>query len=337
MRLIRSLLNAILVLTVIGFAVWGALALWFRAPFDAPVRIGCAALWLAAMIGVLVGRAKGRRREALLGLAVAIMAILGWWSTLLPTNEADWAPDVARMVRGTMDGDILTLTDARDFDWRSESDFTPQWETRRYDLAKLVSVDLIAGHWMGEAIAHTMVSFGFSDGRFLIWSIEMRLKKNQVFSALGGLFKTAELVTLAGDERDMIRLRSNLRQEDVRLYRLNTSPDVAREVLRTYVDEANDLAEHPRWYNTLTTNCTTVVFHIAKAVAPDMSFDWRVLASGFLPDFAYDHGALDRSLPFAETRERSKISLRARAADKEPSAQFSQAIRTHIPGVAPAR
>jgi hypothetical protein len=336
MRLFRSLLNVTLVLTVIGFACWGALALWFRAPFEPPVRIGFSALWVFALLGVLVGLAYGRRRTALALLIVAVAALLTWWSTLLPSNDRDWAADVARTVRGQVNGDILTLTNARNFDWRSESEFTPQWETRRYDLSKLVSVDLIAGHWMGEQIAHTMVSFGFSDGRFLIWSIEMRLRKNQVFSALGGLFKTAELVTLAGDERDMIRLRSNLRQEDVRLYRLKASPNVAREVLLTYVDEANDLAEHPRWYNTLTTNCTTVVFHIAKVVAPDMAFDWRVLASGFLPDFAYDHGALDRSLPFAELRERSKISLRARAADAEPSAQFSQAIRTHIPGVAPA-
>src|SRR5208282_2434302 len=296
MRLVRSLLLLALALVATGFGLWGALALWFAAPFEPAIRIGLSAIWAVVMIGVLVGLFSGRRWKACVLMAAAVASLLAWWSTLLPSNEGDWAPGLEETVRGTVNGNILTLTDARNFDWRSESDFTPRWESRQYDLSKLASVDLLANYWMGEPIAHTMVSFGFSDGRFLIWSIEMRLRKGQAFSALGGFFKTAELVTLAGDERDLIRLRTNIRKEDVRIFRMNASPAVAREVLLTYVNEANQLADHPRWYNTLTTNCTTVVFFIARAVAPDMRFDWRVLVSGYLPDFAYDHGALDQSL-----------------------------------------
>jgi Domain of unknown function (DUF4105) len=337
LRLFRSLSIWTLALVAVGFAFWGAGALWFQAPFEPPARIGLCVLWAAVLIGVVAGLFSGRPWKAGLLGAVAVAALLGWWSTILPTNDGDWAPGLDRTVRGRLDGNILTLTDARDFDWRTESDFTPRWETRQYDLSQLVSVDLLANYWMGEAIAHTLVSFGFSDGRFLVWSIEMRLRKGQQFSALGGIFKTAELISLAGDERDIIRLRTNARREDVRLFRLNTRPDVAREILLTYVDEANDLADHPRWYNTLTTNCTTVVFHIVRAVAPGMPFDWRVLVSGYLPDFAYERGALGASLPFAELRERSKISPRALAADVAPSAVFSRAIRTHVPDAAPAR
>jgi hypothetical protein len=337
LRLFKSLSLWALALLAIGFGLWGLGALWFQAPFEPPVRMALCALWLALVLGVVAGLFSGWQWKALIVMAVAVVALLGWWSTILPTNDADWAAGLDKTVRGRVDGDILTLTDARDFDWRTESDFTPRWETRRYDLSKLVSVDLLANYWMGEPIAHTLVSFGFSDGQFLVWSIEMRLRKGQQFSALGGLFKTAELITLAGDERDIIRLRTNVRREDVRLFRMNTGPDVAREVLLTYVNEANDLAAHPRWYNTLTTNCTTVVFHIVRAVAPGMPFDWRVLVSGYLPDFAYDHGALDSSLPFPELRERSKIAPRAIAADAAPSEAFSQAIRTHVPGVLPGR
>jgi hypothetical protein len=337
LRLFRSLSLWALALLAIGFGLWGAGALWFQAPFEPPVRLAFCAVWLALMLGVVAGLFSAWRWKALAGMAVAVFALLSWWSTILPTNDADWAAGLDKTVRGRVEGNILTLTDTRDFDWRTESDFTPRWETRQYDLSRLVSVDLLANYWMGEQIAHTLVSFGFSDGRFLVWSIEMRLRKGQEFSALGGLFKTAELITLAGDERDIIRLRTNVRREDVRLFRMNTRPDVAREVLLTYVNEANDLADHPRWYNTLTTNCTTVVFHIVRAVAPGMPFDWRVLVSGYLPDFAYDHGALDSSTPFPELRERSKIAPRAIAADAAPSAAFSQAIRTHVPGVLPAR
>ncbi|WP_294540007.1 DUF4105 domain-containing protein [uncultured Rhodoblastus sp.] len=337
MRFFRSLSLWALALAAVGFALWGAGALWFQAPFAAPVRLLLCGLWLVLLLGGAAGLFSGRRWQALGAMALAVAALLTWWSTILPTNEGDWAGGLDRTVRGSVDGDILTLTDVRDFDWRSESDFTPRWETRRYDLSKLVSVDLLANYWMGEPIAHTLLSFGFSDGRFLVWSIEMRLRKGQQFSALGGLFKTAELISLAGDERDIIRLRTNVRREDVRLFRMNTRPVVAREILLTYVDEANDLADRPRWYNTLTTNCTTVVFHIVRAVAPGMPFDWRVLVSGYLPDFAYERGALDSSLPFPQLREKSKISPRAIAADALPSPAFSQAIRTHVPGFLPAR
>ena len=333
MRFLRALLIAIVALIAIAFGVWGALALWYRAPLPPPFQAIFCAIWVAVMLGALAGFVAGWRRQGLGVMAIAIAALLAWWSTLLPARERDWAPDVARTVHGAVAGDTLTLTDVRNFEWRSESDFTPKWETRSYDLSTLVSVDLIADYWAGEEIAHTLVSFGFSDGRFLTWSIELRRVRGETFSALAGFFKQSELVTLAGDERDLIRLRTNVRDEDLRLYRLNADPQIARKALLAYVDEANDLAAEPRWYNTATTNCTTVVFKIARIVAPGFPLDWRIFLSGHFPDYAYDHHALDQSLPFAELRERAKIAARAKAADAAPSADFSKAIRAGVPGI----
>jgi hypothetical protein len=332
---LRRLAAVFLVLIALGFAVWGALAFWYRAPIP-PLRLVLVVIWLALMIGVMFWLAKGHAWRAGTILAVAIAALLGWWATLAPSNERDWAPDVTRSVRGEIAGDVLTLTNVRDFEWRSESDFTPRWETRRYDLAKLASVDLVADYWMGEAIAHILVSFGFSDGQYLVWSIELRRVRGQSFSALAGFFKSSELVTLAGDERDFLRLRTNVRDEDLRLYRLNANPAEARSALLAYVEEANDLAAQPRWYNTATTNCTTVVFKIARIVEPSFPLDWRILASGYFPDYAYDHGALDRSLPFVQLRNKSRISARAKAADAASSPEFSKAIREGVPGISGA-
>ena len=336
MRLLRFLSAAAFVLIAVGFGVWGALALTYRAPFGPPLALSVAVLWGAVILGSLIGFLAGRRRAATAVLAVAIAVILGWWSTLTPLAERDWAPDVAHQVRGEVIGDVLTLTDVRNFDWRTEEDFTPRWEKRAYDLSKLASIDLIASYWSGEAIAHTLISFGFSDGRYLTWSVELRRHRGQTYSTLAGFFRESELIVIAGDEHDLVWLRTNVRGEDVRLYRLRADPALARKALAAYVEEANELAAAPRWYNTATTNCTTVVIRIARLVEPGaFPRDWRVLFSGYLPDYAYDHGALDQSLPFAELREKAKISGRAKAADAAPSEEFSRAIRVGVPGIAP--
>jgi hypothetical protein len=329
----RFCAGALVALVVLGLAGWGALALWYRAPFAPPSRATLAALWCAVALAALAMFFVGRRRAAAVTLGCAAALLFGWWSTLSPSNHRDWAIELSRTPRGSIDGDMLTIADARDFEWRTEDDFTPRWETRVYNLRQLTSVDLVADYWAGEAIAHTIVSFGFADGRQLAWSIELRRDKTQHFSAIEGFFKQAELIALAGDERDLLRLRTNARREDLRLYRLRVGPEAARAALLAYVEEANDLAEHPRWYNTATTNCTTVVFQIARMVEPGAPLDWRVLFSGYFPDYAYDRGVLDTNLPFPALREASKISSRALVAEASTSEGFSRAIRAGLPGM----
>ena len=130
-----------------------------------------------------------------------------WWSTILPSNDRDFAPDVAHGVTGIVQGDELTLKNVRNFSWASPTDFTENWETRSYDLSKVESADFYLVYFMGPLIAHSMVSFGFADGRHLMFSIEIRKQRGEAFSAIAGFFKRYELVFLAADERDFLFLR----------------------------------------------------------------------------------------------------------------------------------
>ena len=209
----KRLGRGVLALAVVLVTAWGALALWFQlAPAVALVLGGAWAL-LGLAVALVLLRARGWRHERRLWLAGAVagLALLGWWQSLAPSHDRPWADDVARMLESSVDGDRLELRNVRAFEWRTETDYTPRWETRRYDLARLESADLVLSYWMGPHIAHTLVSFGFSDGGRLVFSLEIRKERDETFSALGGFFRKFEQVIVAADERDLIRTRSNVR------------------------------------------------------------------------------------------------------------------------------
>jgi hypothetical protein len=253
--------------------------------------------------------------------------VVTWWVTLQPSNDRVWADDVARTASGTVDGDHLMMRNVRNFIWHSDSDFEPRWETRSYDLNALTGVDLFMSYWAGESIAHAVVSFGFADGQHLAFSIEIRKEKTESYSALAGFFRAYELSFIAADERDVVGVRTNVRGEDVRLYRLRMTPAQARALLLEYVAEADALAHTPRFYNSLTTNCTTQVFRIVRTLQPSLPLDYRVLLAGYVPDYVYDLGRLDSSLPFEVVRARSHIRGKADSTD----AEFSRKIRAGVP------
>lgn len=328
-RLLSIAGRIVLVLAAALATLWGTLALWYRLPLGEFGRYAVPAMWLILAFLALAGLLAARWRLALPFVA-AFAALLVWWATIQPTGKGDWADDVSRQFTATMEGSTARLTNVRDFEWRSDSDFTPRWDDRSYDLDTITGVDLFASYWAGPAIAHTMLSFGFADGRHLVFSVEVRRRKGEVYSAISGFFKNDEFVVIAADERDVIRVRSNVRGEDVQLFRLRTGRAEAKELFLYLLSEANDLAAKPRFYNTATTNCTTVPFHLARRLDPGLPLDWRVLVSGYLPDYLYDIGALSHQVPLGELRKLGSIDARAKAAGDSPD--FSTLIRVGVPG-----
>lgn len=330
MRRLISIVLIFAVALIVAFATaWAALALWYRLPLPELGRAAAAGVFALFGLLTVVSLASRLRIKAILSFAVVFALVLVWWSTIKPEANAAWSADVARQVTGKVDGDTLMLNDVRNFEWRSNTDFTGRWEPRTYDLSKVRTVDLFMSYWAGPKIAHVIFSFGFEGGEQLAWSIEVRHKAGGAFSPLADLFKNDPLVILAADERDVVGVRSNVRGEDVQIYRLKASPEQARALLLEYVAQANALAATPQFYNSITTNCTTTVAKLMRVAGDTVPFDWRLIVNGYLPDYAYDRGAIDTSIPLSQLRAVAKIDERARADGLSPD--FSTAIRVGVP------
>lgn len=323
----HALLTALTLAIVLTVPIAG-LFTWYRMPGGA-----LAAGLLSGLVTVLAAAALiGLWRSTALWPAaygVLLVGLLGWWSALTPRSDRDWAPDVSRQARADIAGTVATVHDVRDFAWRTETDAVERWDTRAYDVAAVRTVDIFNSYWTGPLIAHTLVSFGFADGRYLVFSIEIRRERTESYSSFAGFFRQYELAIVAADERDIVRVRSNVRREDVRLFRLRATPDQVRQGLVEVLRRLNATAAQPSFYNSLVDNCTTELFGAARAVAPGLPFDHRIIASGLLPDYLYDQGLLDTSLPLSELRRLGSIDARARAADAEPD--FSRLIREGVP------
>ena len=261
------------------------------------------------------------------GLIAALA--FAWWYSRSPSNKRDWQPDVARVATAEVQDQRVTVKNVRNFCYRSSTDFDERWEERRLDLAKLDGLDIFFSYWGAPLIAHTIMSWSFTDGQHLAVSIETRKTKSQEYSTLAGFFRQYELIYVAADERDVVKLRTNIRGEDVYLYRLRTTQRAAKILLLDYFDAMNALARRPRWYNALVTNCTTAIRQRMIHSGGKMPLSWKLFANAYLPELLYERGSLDAGRPFAELRAMSRINDRARAAGA--AEDFSARIREGLP------
>lgn len=325
---LTGIAGACAALLLFASGAWGAFALAYRAPGPRAIRlvfagvwaVGCAALWVAWIIG-------HAGAGALLVLAHAVLLV--WWVAMRPRNDRVWADDVACLLTGEVDGDRVVLHNVRDFLWRAEADYDIRWETRTFDLRRLDRVDAILSYWSSEAIAHAMLSFGFDNSRHVVFSVEIRRKRGEAFSEIGGFFRQFELILIAADERDIVRVRTNVRGEDDYLFPLRMPADAMRSLFVSYVQAANELARKPRFYNTVTSNCTTIVYRMARRIDGALPFDLRLLLTGYLPEYFRATGTLDRRLSVDDWRRLGRITQRARATG--PGDDFSAAIRDGVP------
>ena len=273
-----------------------------------------------------------RSRRAILAPTFVVLAALGAWSSVRPSNDREWTVGLDVLPYATFDGDVATIEGVRNFRWRSLEDFDPRYETRTYDLSRVTSLWYCLSvfdpdGWRGPA--HSLLSFGFDDGRYLAVSVEARKEPGEDYSVYRGMAKRFELMYVIGDERDLIANRAALRPDSVNLYPIRATPEAIAAILRDILEAANRLHERPEFYHTITNNCTTRLRDHVNAVVPGLvPAGWRVVLPGYSDELLERLDLIAADLTLEEARVAFDIKATATAAVGE--AAFSARIRTGL-------
>jgi hypothetical protein len=327
-RIAATGLRVLSVLILLIATIWAAAAIYFDLPSTVAPSALVAVFYLVSVIAFLFSF-----RFSWLSVGIGFAVFIGiaiWWSSIQPMQNRNWQPNVAETAWTERDGDKITIHNLRNFEYQPSQPPKPRWETRVVDLNELRAVDLFINFWGSTLICHPIVSFQFGPDQHVAISVETRMAQRQSYSTIRGFFKQFALIYIVADERDVVRVRTNYRHEQLYLYRTSIQPERARALFLSYLKTVNALHEHPQFYNAITSNCTTNVrTHTAATTTKPAPWDWRMLVNGTVDELVYENGGFASHLPFAELKEKSLIDAQAQAADQAPN--FSEQIRSRLP------
>ncbi|MBR1271924.1 DUF4105 domain-containing protein [Bradyrhizobium sp. AUGA SZCCT0222] len=327
-RLLGWLIVGIWFLCRILLITWVTLAIYYSNLPWPELRLGLAAAFAAFAIWALW---FSRRRRMSAVFVVLFLGVVAWWIFIPPLQNRNWRTEVALMPRAVIDGDRVRITGVRDFDYRSRNDFTVRYKEREILLSHVTGLDFYVSYFMEGPVGHTFVSFIFDNAPPLSISIETRPEVGEGFAPIASMFKQFELIYVVGEERDLVGVRANHRNEPIYLYRLNTTADDARRLLLLYLERINVLADHPESYHLLTNSCTINIVRYANAAGRTGRLDIRHVLNGLADSYLYRSGRMNSTLPFDELRQRSLINDAVQAADG--ASDFPERIRASLPAM----
>lgn len=323
---------------VILSSIWLCSAVWIQEPVSwlfSRLIIGTWIAFALSILGIYITQHFFSRRKDVIIYIVAFILSLFWYFNLEAKQDRQWNPEVAQTLHYERQGDVVTLHNVRNFKWNPDGSFQENWETRRFNLNDISGVNIITSYWMGPQIAHTLVSFDFANTQPLTFSIEIRKEADEGFSAIGGFFRQFELSLVASDEKDLIYTRSNVRGEQVYFFPINMAKPEMKALFEEYLSKADGLNKQAKWYNTLTSNCTTLVFDMVQAVSKkELPADYRLLASGYLPNYLKDLGAIDQHWDMKTWYQKAHVNPRTQEFSRfehQSSENYSRVLRSGLP------
>jgi len=309
-------------LCVLLFFAWAAGAIYFFPWLPTWMRLPASGIYIAGFLIWIVRSDQRRNVRTIISASVFVIYLL----TILirPSNQRIWADDQKRVAQIAIKDGIVTINNFRNFDYRSESDYDVNFETKTFQLKKLDSVSLILQKFTpSEGLAHVMLSFGIGgdlpeSGRsHLALSVEVRREVGETYSPLKGIYRNYELTHVIGDERDLIGVRTVHRPGDrVWLYKLNATPKEVQQLFLGFSERINKLDSDPEFYHTLLNNCANGITRQTYELTPEPinELDPRIVLPGFSDEFASENGLIEnpQNQTFEQIKRAARIDVRAR-------------------------
>ena len=291
-------------------SIWVCLFIWVHQPLNSVFTYGLIIVWLifAVATGYFYLQQHRLMHYSKYAYPIAFIALLIGFFSLTPRNDRIWQDETEKIIQFKFIDGKIEIQNIRNFVWRSDTDYDVKWETRRYDIEQLESIDLIVSHFMKGPVAHVFISFGFKDGEHLAFSLEVRQEHDEGFSTIGGFFRQYELAMVVGDENDLIFSRTNAKDEDVYIYPIQMKQTEIQLLFLEYLNKANRLNHTPTWYNTYVSNCTTILFDLMEHAVGEIPRDYRVTLPGLIPNYLHDKEVLDNRLTLQQWKEKAHIN-----------------------------
>lgn len=327
-------MKLILILLISLSSIWSVLAIYLGNSETSVLQSSVASIFAVFSLASIILLFTRWRKITIISYFTSFISIVIAWTILIqPSNNRNWQTDVAKLPFADINGNLITVHNIRNFSYKSQFDYTPAYYDKTFDLTQLTGADLFAVYWMGDAIAHTILSFNFDNKDYLAISIEARKQQNEAYSTFKGFFRQYELIYIVADERDVIGLRTHYRKdpiETVYRYPLKSNKESGQRLFLQYIKQINQLSENAAFYNTLLDNCTTSIWFNSLVNENHLVFSWKIILSGYVPDYLYQSGLLNTDLPFAELKQKALINPIAEKLDLSAN-DFSARIREHHP------
>ncbi len=244
-------------------------------------------------------------------LMIVLMLWFAWWSSQTPSLNRHWQVNEAILPEITFNSSSVYIKNVRNFTHITDHEATAWYYDQSYDLDKIETLYYIIEPFSDyDWPAHTMLSFWFSDWKYVTISAEIRKEKWESFDAVLWILNQYEMVYIVWDENDLVKLRANYRKDTVRMYPINVEKNKIQDLFVTALHRADKLTKEPEFYNTLWNTCTTSILKHVNALRNDKIswFDKRILLPSNSDKIAYDLWLIDTKLSLEEAREYYKIN-----------------------------
>ena len=159
-----------------------------------------------------------------------------------------------------------------------------------------------------------MLRFGFGENKYVIVSVEARAEKQEKYSVVAGSYRQFELIYLFGSEEDLVNLRAIHRGTRLYMFPIKADQKFMTNLFKELASSANALHTQPKFYRSITDNCTTTLVKHFDRLNPQDHIGLRheTLFPALTGKLLHEKGYMNTTHSYEEAKEIFRVDERIR-------------------------